>query len=213
MILSLWRRQSGFTADTKAALKSLFLLLLEHTGIPESVWGAELGSARATAETQQDQFVKEIQGWRRDAGGWIIKLCKLWLQSKAITDPQIYVGRLSLTWPALVQEDKELRLKYVELGRQESLLTDETTLDLLELVDNPQAEAEAARGEADARQAAMFPDGTDAEFGAAFADAQRLAGEAEPVAQMGDIVAQMRPDVQIVAAVRTLRAKLMEIDA
>ncbi|NIV36427.1 MAG: phage portal protein, partial [Anaerolineae bacterium] len=39
----------GFTEDTKAALKSLFLLLLDHTGIPEFIWGGELTSSRSTA--------------------------------------------------------------------------------------------------------------------------------------------------------------------
>ena len=110
----------GFTEDTKTALKSLFLLLLDHTGIPESVWGAELGSARATADTQQSQFVKEVQSWRMDAGGWIVRLCKIWLQTRALTDPQIWPGRLALEWPPLVQEDRELRLKYVEAARREA---------------------------------------------------------------------------------------------
>lgn len=173
----------GFTEDTKTALKSLFLLLLDHTGIPESVWGAELGSARATADTQQSQFVKEVQSWRMDAGGWIVRLCKIWLQTRALTDPQIWPGRLALEWPPLVQEDRELRLKYVEAARRESLLTDETTLGLLELVDDAKAEVERAQGEADARQAAAFPQGTDAQFGAALMDAQAQA-QGENIAQM-----------------------------
>ena len=168
----------GFTEDTKTALKSLFLLLLDHTGIPESVWGAELGSARATADTQQDQFVKEIQGWRQDNGGWIVRLCKIWLQMRALTDPQIVPGRLVLTWPALIQEDKELRLKYVEVGRRESLLTDETTLDLLELVDDPAAEVKAAASEAEQRQADAFPLGDNRDYAAALVAAERQAQEA-----------------------------------
>lgn len=172
----------GFTGDTKTTLKSLFLLLLDHTGIPESVWGAELGSARATADTQQSQFVKEIQGWQRDAGGWIVQLCKIWLQTKALTDPKVWVGRLALEWPPLVQEDKELRLKFVELGRKESLLSDETALELLELVENAKAEVERAQGEAEARRDREFPDGAPA-FGGALAGAQQEA-EQEEIAQM-----------------------------
>jgi hypothetical protein len=200
----------GFTEDTKTALKSLFLLLLDHTGIPESVWGAELGSARATADTQQSQFVKEVQSWRMDAGGWIVRLCKIWLQMRALTDPDVWVGRLALEWPPLVQEDKELRLKFVELGRRESLLTDETTLGLLELVDDAKAEVEAAQSEADARQAAAFPEGTDAQFGAALMDAQNQDGQQDGVMQMWELDGA-RPDVPIVEAVRELRARLLEV--
>lgn len=171
----------GFTEDTKTALKSLFLLLLDHTGIPESVWGAELGSARASADTQQDQFSKEVQSWRLDAGGWIVRLCKIWLQTRALTDPMIAVGRLALEWPALIQEDKELRLKYVEVARKESLLTDETTLSLLELVDDAGAEVEQATKEADARREQMFPAGDEMAFGAALQGAQQ---QDEAVMQM-----------------------------
>lgn len=163
----------GFTADTKTALKSLFLLLLDHTGIPEFVWGGEMGSARASSDTQMSQFVKDIEGWRLDAGGWIIRLCKLWLMTKALTDPQIAVGRLALEWPPLVQEDKEIRLKQVETGRKESLLTDETALSLLGLVDDPAAEVAAAQGEAQARQERMMAQNETLAFGQGLNQASR----------------------------------------
>lgn len=172
---------TGFTEDTKTALKTLFLLLLDHTGIPESVWGGELGSARASADTQLGQFVKEIVGWQRDAGGWIVRLCRLWLMTKALIDPQVWVGRLAIEWAPVVDEDKELRLKYVELGRKESLLSDETALTLLHLVDDPAAEVEAARTEADERRDREFPDGAY-QFGAALNGAQRN----EEIALMGE---------------------------
>jgi hypothetical protein len=166
----------GFTADTKTALKSLFLLLLDHTGIPEFVWGGEMGSARASSDTQMSQFVKDIQGWRLDAGGWIIRLCKLWLMTKALTDPKLVIASLALEWPPLVQEDKEIRLKQVETGRKESLLTDETALALLDLVDDPATEVAAARQEAQARQEQMIASNETLSFGRGLDQAQQDAG-------------------------------------
>lgn len=163
----------GFTADTKTALKSLFLLLLDHTGIPEFVWGGEMGSARASSDTQMSQFVKDIEGWRLDAGGWIIRLCKLWLMTKALTDPRLMVGPLALEWPPLVQEDKEIRLKQVETGRKESLLTDETALALLDLVDDPATEVEAARKQAQERQEQMIASNDTLAFGRGLDQAQQ----------------------------------------
>lgn len=163
----------GFTADTKTALKSLFLLLLDHTGIPEFVWGGEMGSARASSDTQMSQFVKDIEGWRLDAGGWIIRLCKLWLMTKALTDPKLVIAPLALEWPPLVQEDKEIRLKQVEAGRKETLLTDETALALLDLVDDPAAEVAAARKEADERQAQMIAGNDTLAFGRGLDQAQQ----------------------------------------
>ena len=193
----------GFTEDTKTALKSLFLLLLDHTGIPEFVWGNEMSSARASSDTQMEQFTKDIQGWRTDNGGWIVKLCKIWLQTKALTNPQIVVGRLMLTWPALIEDGKEIVLKQVELARKEYLLTDETALRLLDLVDDPAAEVEAAAEEAEERREQMYLEGDNAAFGNALNTATD-----EPVQQM-EIV---RPDVHIIAAVRELRQSLLEVN-
>lgn len=143
----------GFTKDTETTLNMLFWILFEHLGIPESVWGGELSSARATSETQLTQFVKELRGWQADNGGWVVKLCKIWLQFKALTDPQIVVNKLSVEWPAAVGEDKELLLKFIDLARRYNLLTDEETLRLTELVEDAKAEVEKARGEAEKRMA------------------------------------------------------------
>ena len=194
----------GFTEDTKTALKSLFLLLLDHTGIPEFIWGGEMGSARASSDTQMSQFVKDIEGWRLDAGGWIVRLCKLWLMTKALTDPQIVVGRLALEWPPLVQEDKEIRLKYVELGRKESLLSDETALGLLDLVDDPAAEAEAARAEAKQRQEDMMAQNETMAFGRTLAQAEQ-----EPAAVQQMEVTRPPLDWHVIDAVRELRDNLL----
>lgn len=141
----------GFTEDTKTALNVLFWLLYEHIGIPEGMWGGELSSARATSETQLSTFVQELRGWQADNGGWVVKLCTIWLQYRALTDPQIVVDRLAAEWPAAIEEDKELLLKFIDLARKNNLLTDETTLKLTELVEDAKAEVEKANAEAKAR--------------------------------------------------------------
>lgn len=171
----------GFSEDTKTALKSLFLLLLDHTGIPEFIWGGEMGSARASTDTQNEQFSKDIIGWRRDAGGWIVRLCKLWLATKALTDPQIVMDRLCLEWPALIHEDKEIKLKYIETGRTEGLLTDETTLTLLELVDDPKGETTAAQLQAKERQAQMLATNDTAAYGAGLDQAMNEPAATQPM--------------------------------
>lgn len=156
----------GFTEDTKNTLKLLFLLLLDHTGIPEVVWGGELGSARATSDTQLDQFVKDIEGIQKDQGGWIVKLCKIWLRYRALTDRRIVVGNLLLEWPPLIGEDDEIQLKKIESAHNMGLLRAETELTLLALVDDPAAEVAAAAKERKARQAEEYPNGTTPQFNA-----------------------------------------------
>ena len=141
----------GFTEDTKTALKTLFLLLLDYTGIPESIWGNELSSARASSETQMTQFVKELRGWQNDNGGWVARLCKIWLQYRALTDPKLIVDKLTAEWPAAIEEDKELLLKFLEAAKENGLIQGETMLRLMELVDDPADEVKKGIVEVEAR--------------------------------------------------------------
>jgi hypothetical protein len=190
----------GFTKDTQQSLDTLFLMLQYRTGIPKFAWGDELTSSRATAGVQADQFIKDIQGRRNDCGGWIVRLVKIWLQFKALTDPQIVVGNLALRWPELQTEDETVQLAKIKYARDAGLLTDETALKLLDLVDDPAEESAKAAVELEARQAALMLDAAPA-------------GD-NPVAQMNDdddSPAQM-PDTSyyIIDAVRELRTSLLE---
>lgn len=155
---------TGFTTDTSQALKTLFLLLLDHTGIPEFIWGNELSSSRSTAEVQLTQWVRDIEARRKQDEVWLLELCEIWLATVAITDPQVVVDDLAATWPALLEEDEKTRLLYVQYAHDAGLLTAATALAILDLVDDPAEETRAAQAERDARQAAIFPDGTSADF-------------------------------------------------
>jgi hypothetical protein len=166
---------TGFTEDTKQALKTLFLLLLDHTGIPEFIWGNELSSARASSDTQMVQFVKDIGAWQRQVAGAVVRLCKIRLQVGALTDPRLIVGALKAKWPAAIAEDRELVRKLVETALLNGLLQRETALRLLSLVENPADEVEAAEEEAAERQAALYPDGDTGTFNRQLGAAERTA--------------------------------------
>lgn len=169
----------GFTEDTKTALKSLFLLLLDHTGIPEFIWGGELTSSRATSETQLTQWVHDVEGHQSDNGGWIVKLCRIWLQMMALTDPKIVVGPLTIEWPELIEEDEEIKLKRLDFAMAHNLIRRQTALEQLHLVDNAEAEVQEAQAEADARREVMFPDGDTFDFRRDLNDAADEAEEEE----------------------------------
>jgi hypothetical protein len=191
----------GFTKDTQQSLDTLFLMLQYRTGIPKFAWGDELSSSRATAGVQADQFIKDIQARRNDCGGWIVRLVKIWLQFKALTDPQIVVGNLSLRWPELQTEDETVQLAKIKFAKDAGLLTDEMALKLLDLVDDPAEESAKASKEFEARQAALMldapPAGPDG-------------GNNKQVAQMDDD--EYIPDAtyHIIDAVRELHANLIE---
>lgn len=145
---------TGFTADTQQALKTLFLLLLDRTGIPEFIWGNEMSSARASSDTQMMQWAHDIEGMQNGDERWLIDLCDLWLATKALTDPRIVQDALAAEWPPVLDENQELRLKFLEFVRRESLLPDKETLALTNLpVDNPAETVKQAQSEAKARVA------------------------------------------------------------
>lgn len=147
----------GFTVDTKTTLRTLFLLLLQRTGIPEFIWGGELTSSRSTAEVQLQQWTKDIEGCQRDVGGWLVKLCSIWLQTQSLTDPQVVTGTLKIEWPDLVPEAAEITLQRLGFALDNSLIRRVTALELLHLVDDAQTEADLAQTESDERREAAFP--------------------------------------------------------
>mgnify|MGYP001574545420 CR=1 FL=1 len=124
-----------------------------------------MSSARASSDTQMKQFERDIIGWQRDAGGWIVRLCKIWLQFRALVDPQLTVARMALKWPPILDENKETRLKYLTFAKDRNLLTDETALQLTYLVENPEEEVEEAQQEADVKQEKMMAQTDAGEFG------------------------------------------------
>lgn len=157
---------TGFTADTQQALKTLFLLLLDHTGIPEFIWGNEISSGRSSTEVQMEQWGRDVTGMRRFDEKWVKRLCSLWLKTQSLTDPSIVTDDLSASWPELQNDDAQLILEQLKFAAENSLLTHEALLELLELVDNAAEAVEEAKEEADARREEEFPEGTTAAFGA-----------------------------------------------
>jgi len=145
----------GFSDDTRNALKSLFLLLLDHTGIPEFLWGNELSSARASSETQLTQWIHDIGGRQHSCSLWLRELCTLYLTALKIIDRRVIVDELSVTWPPLTVPDQNMELKRIQFAKHNNLITAETSLRLLQLVDDPAAEAAAAEIEAQERAQAL----------------------------------------------------------
>jgi len=168
----------GFTADTQQALKTLFLLLLDRTGIPEFIWGNELSSARASADVQLTQWAHDIEGMQKADERWLLDLCLIWLAWRALIDPLIVLDALATDWPPVLDENQELKLKAIETARANNLLTDKTTLELLQLVDDAGEEVEKAQGQAQARAAdEMARMEAQAKIAAANAPRQGAVGE------------------------------------
>lgn len=178
--------QVGFTDDNRNVLKSLFLLILDRTRIPEFLWGGAIASSKASADAQYPPFVQFV-GARRaklagqasddilgaEAVGGIHELIDIWLRMRRLVDPRVVVGPVALDWPKLEQADKAIILEWVRMMSDKGIIPDELVALLSELVDNPAKAVEAARAENEQKQkafdeltqrridqAAMQPDGT-----------------------------------------------------
>ena len=131
-------------------LKLLFLLTIEHVNIPEFVWGGAIASSKASADAQLPAFIRIISGWRNWVTEPLQRLAHIWLQTIAAFTPVSYVpdNKINIDFPPPVKEESEVQLQRIKQADVAGLITDATQLRLLELVEDPIAETEAANDEA-----------------------------------------------------------------
>lgn len=156
---------AGFTEDLRKMLKLLFLLILDYTRIPEVIWGNEMSSSRASAAEQMTTFYQHVEARRvalegegaddllqAEARGGMFQLIDVWLRIKRLTDRRVVVAPTVLLWPELNQKADDMRLKWTEFLRKESLMPDEEAVRQSGLVEDVAATVEKARLEAEERK-------------------------------------------------------------
>lgn len=160
---------TGFTRDIRDILKSLFLLMMDHTRIPEFLWGGAIASSKASAEVQMPPFLQYVEGRRlqfegegadeqsgAQARGGLLELADIWLRFRALTDPQVMVAPVRAQWSRLTETGEAMRLEYLKWARtQERLITAQDALSSAAIVlgiDDPEDAHQRAEAEAqDAR--------------------------------------------------------------
>jgi hypothetical protein len=144
-----------FTDDSWRVLKNLFLLFLQHGNIPEWVWGGAIASSKASVEAQMPAFSKFIEAIQESLAEPLGALCELWLAVTALYTPTVRALPVQISYPPVAIEDKAHRLATIKQAREDGLITKVTELRLLDLVEDPEAEVEAAQAEAEEAQAAF----------------------------------------------------------
>lgn len=142
-----------FTSDGLAMLRQLFVLMLNFSRIPEFVWGGAVSSSKASVEAQLPPFIQYIQSrrlqlegdgsdelLRQDARGGLLEILDVWLKMYRLINPNIVVGSVFIEWPEVSLADESLKLKWVQWAKGMNLITDETALNISDLVANPTAE-------------------------------------------------------------------------
>jgi Phage portal protein, SPP1 Gp6-like len=156
---------NSFTGDTSKMLEILFLLMLQATGIPEWVWGGAIASSKASVDAQYPAFENLIDGLRLKLKGPLLTTMRVYLATIALYAPNIEAqAEIALKFGSVVAEDRAQKLEEIKFARGEggttTLITEETALRLLNLVEDPAAEVEAARKETQMNQQAQ-QDGVD----------------------------------------------------
>jgi hypothetical protein len=122
-----YKAPGNFTEDTERLLGLMFYLILEHTEIPEFIFGNAIASSKASAETQMPVFEKFIEERRGQVGEWLLELAQIVLGYLSLIEPGVTTEEPSLQWHKLTQ-DGRLTLDTVTWGLTEGLLDRRTAL-------------------------------------------------------------------------------------
>lgn len=148
---------NAFTEDAGRMLEYLFLLMLQHSRIPEWAWGGAVASSKASVDSQMPAFERFIEGRQRRVARPIKHLLRVWIKTMALTDRRLRAALpLKIGYPAINPRSEDTDLKWIELGRKERAVTRETLLKVANLpgIDDPGLEVAAAQQEGLDQQAA-----------------------------------------------------------
>lgn len=152
-----YKSPGNFAADTETLLGLLFYLILEHTEIPEFVFGNAIASSMASANTQMPVFIRFIEMRRGEMAGWLTELAEIVLAYLSLTTPGVTTETPSLQWEKLDQDDGRLTLDTLTWALQEGLIDEKTALMLAPIdVEDIEGVLTAARAEREKRQADML---------------------------------------------------------
>lgn len=119
-----------FVQDTERLLGLMFYLILEHTELPEFVFGNAIASSKASAETQMPVFIRFIEMRRGEMVGWLTAIAEVVLGYLSLMQPGVAAQTPRLQWEALDQDDGKLTLETIIWAYAEGLLDERTALTL-----------------------------------------------------------------------------------
>jgi hypothetical protein len=153
-----YKSPSSFSQDTERLLGLFFYLILQHTEIPEFIWGNAIASSKASAESQLEPFITYIDMRRGDMAKWLTQIAEVVLAYLSLTEPGVVQQTPRIQWEKLTDQDGNLTLSTVQWAYSEGLLDARTALMLapvdVEDIDTVLAQAQKEAEEAQAQQQA-----------------------------------------------------------
>jgi hypothetical protein len=143
----------SFSADTVALLGLMFYLILEHTELPEFVFGNAVTSSHASVETQLPVFIKYIEMRQADMRAWLIEIAEIALAYLSIVQPGITADTPALQYEPITDSDGNLTLSTLTWAYGEGLIDDRTALTLAPIdIEDIEGVLAQAKREAEERQ-------------------------------------------------------------
>ena len=160
-----WKAPGSFTTDTQNLLELIFYLILQHSEIPEFVWGNAIASSKASAESQMPPFTRFIEKKQGQVTRWlnqVLDVVVALIRTYETGIPKSEKARIA--WMPLTNADGALTLQAVQFALGSGLMDKETALKLLPLdiefpamvIERAKAEQAEDAEEFDRRQEAML---------------------------------------------------------
>lgn len=108
-----------FTGDTMNILQIFFYLIIQHTEMPEFIWGGAIASSKASAEVQMPPFTKWAEKEQGRAEKWLIPLIIYITALKALTDRKVKYQegvKPNVKWMPLTTSDDKLTLEAIKIA-------------------------------------------------------------------------------------------------
>ena len=141
----------SFIGDAVQLLEIMFYLILEHTELPEFVFGNAISSSKASAESQMPVFVRFIEMKQGEAIGWIKQLLEVVLAMMSLSRPGVTTEIPAIQWDDMTTDDGNLTLETIRWALTEGLIDERTALQLapvdIEDIDAVLAKAKEEREE------------------------------------------------------------------
>lgn len=149
-----YQSPGSFIGDAVRLLEIMFYLILEHTELPEFIFGNAVSSSKASTETQMPVFVRFIEMKQGEAARWLKELAEVVLSLMSLTSPGVAVESPMVQWEQLTTDDGQLTLQALQWALTEGLIDDRTALQLAPLdIEDIDAVLEQARVEKEEREA------------------------------------------------------------
>jgi hypothetical protein len=150
-----YKSPASMIRDVEGLLGLLFYLYLQHTEIPEFVWGNAIASSKASAEAQMPPFIKWLEKRRGLIEMWMMEIARVVLAYHSVFETQINAqAKIGIQWQPLNEEDGNLVLNAVKYAHNETgMIDDRQALELLPLrIENIDGALKAGKRQREERQ-------------------------------------------------------------